>query len=222
MTHGLPSRSLAAILLLPGLVFAAGGQKDKQPATYTIPLPPRPDFSSLDWIMGDWAGHTTDPTTGKETQGDVHLTFSYVLDKRFVSVKEEVSLPAAAAAPAVHEAWTGFLSGDPAGHGFILRAFSSTGFMTEYHVTVTDDRIRFDPEGGADPPPGWLFRRVISRLGPAFFAENVEVAPPGGSFFVYYAAKLTQVLPSKPALPPASGVKPASSAPPSPGRFGSR
>ena len=42
---------LPVVLLLgPGLLVA----KEKQPATYSIALPPKPDFSPLDWLVGEW------------------------------------------------------------------------------------------------------------------------------------------------------------------------
>lgn len=208
--------SMLFVALLPsaGLVFAAR-QKDKTPPTYNIPLPARPDFSPFAWLIGDWAGHTTDLSTGKETTGYVHLTISYTLDKRFLLVQEEVSLPARKTAPSVHEVWTGFLSADPGEAGYVLRTFSSKGFISRYHVTVSDDRVTLDPEGGPNPPPGFLFRSVIARLAPGFFSESVEVAPPGGAFFPYYGAKLTAVLEPKPAAaPPAPVPQPASPAPP--------
>jgi hypothetical protein len=170
-------------------------ESGKQPATYTIPLPPKPDFSALAWLIGEWAGHTA----GKDSQGDVHLSVSYSLDQRFVLIREEVSLPAGKTTPAVHETWMGFLGPDPSRTGYRLQAYSSTGFITLYYVTAGLDEVRFDPEGGANPPPGWLFRRRITRLGPGFFSDTVEVAPPGGAFFEYYSAKLTQVIEPKPA-----------------------
>jgi len=204
---------LLAPLLLAGVIFAAD-QKSKAPASYDIPLPARPDFSALAWLIGDWAGHTTDVTTGKPTSGIVHLTISYILDKRFLLVHEEISLPAGKTAPALHETWTGFLSADPSGRGFVLHCFSSTGFITQDLVTVREDRAVFDPEGGANPPPGFLFRRVIARLSPGFFSEKVEVAPPGGDFFSYYNAQLTQVLESKPEAPGTTTPQPVTPAGP--------
>jgi len=198
------------ILLLPGGSVFAGSQKDKAPPTYDIPLPARPDFSPFAWVIGDWAGHTTDPATGKDTKGEVHLSISYALDKRFLLIHEEVSLPAGKTSPALHEIWTGFVNADPVGTGFVLRSFSSTGFISEYHVTVSDDHVSFDPQGGANPPRGFLFRREIARLAQGFFSEKVEVAPPGGAFFPYYGAKLTAVLEAKPPAPPAAAQQPAS------------
>ncbi len=193
---------ILALLLAPNSSPAAGAQKDKAPATYSIPLPPRPDFSAFSWIMGDWAGYSTTPQASKEAQGTVHLTLAYTLDKRFILVNEEVSLPGSQTAPEQHESWMGLVSASPSGSGFVMRAFSSTGFISNYHVSVTDAEVRFDPEGGPNPPPGWLFRRVITRLGPGYFGETVEVAPPGKEFFDYYTAKLTQVIEPKSNPPP--------------------
>jgi hypothetical protein len=195
---GLIAVPILLLLLVSSLVGGAHPKSDKQPSTYTIPLPPKSDFSALTWLIGDWAGHTV----GKGLQGDVHLTLSYAFDQRFVLVREEVSLPAGTTTPAVHETWTGFLAAIAPGPGFRLQAYSSTGFIILYRVTAGPDEVRFDPEGGANPPPGWLFRRRITRLSPGFFSYRVEVAPPGGTFFDYYTAKLTQVLEAKPAASP--------------------
>ena len=86
----------------------------------------------------------------------------------------------------------GVLSGRNAGNDFILRVFSSTGFITRYRVTVSQREIRFSPEGGEQPPPGWLFRRVVARADAGNLTETVEAAPPDGSFFAYYSATLTR------------------------------
>jgi hypothetical protein len=205
-------RSCWLVLLLVMAASPAGAaQKNKKPASYTIPLPARPDFSALDWMIGEWAGHPTDPKTGKEREGTLHLTLSYALDKRFVRIGEEVELPAGDSYPAVHEAWSGFIGASASGQGFTMRAFSSTGFITQYHVTANASQLRFDPEGGANPPPGWLFRRTISRIGPEYFEEAVEAAPPGGTFFSYYSGKLTAVL--KAPSPASSSTPPPAAKP---------
>jgi len=197
--------SFVLVLLTGPVPRSAYPAADKQPVTYSIPLPPKPDFSALAWLIGDWAGHTT----GKGSEGDVHLTLSYSLDQRFVLMKEEVSLPPGKASPAVHETRMGFLGPDPLRPGYRLQSYSSTGFITLYHVTAGPDEVRFDPEGGANPPPGWLFRRRITRLGPGSFSDKVEVAPPGGTFFEYYSAKLTRVIEPKPSAAKPAGAPPA-------------
>jgi hypothetical protein len=89
----------------------------------------------------------------------------------------------------------GILSASPDGRGFILRVFSSTGFITRYRLIVEGPEIHFNPEGGDSPPPGWLFRRVWSRTGPDELTETVQAAPPGKAFFDYYTAKFARVAP---------------------------
>jgi hypothetical protein len=87
----------------------------------------------------------------------------------------------------------GILGASPDGVGYILRTFSSTGFIARYRVMVEGPEIRFNPEGGEKPPPGWLFRRLIQRTGVGELSDDVQVAPPGKSFFDYYSAKLSRV-----------------------------
>jgi hypothetical protein len=201
-------RSFGAVLCLAGLIFlaspAAGWPAKKPPRTYAIPLPAKPDFSPLEWLVGEWQGKTT----AKSPQGEVALSVEYDLDQRFLILREKVMLAATATAPSVSESWLGILSGQRPGGDYVLRVFSSTGFITRYRVTVDKAVIRFTPEGGEQPPPGWLFRRVVTRTSPAELTETVEAAPPGGDFFDYYAATLSQKAPAeKPAVKPAE--KPA-------------
>ena len=180
---------LLFLALLGALLAVPVAAKDKPPVLYTIPLPPRPDFSPLDWLVGEWVGKTT----GSGPAGDVRFSARYDLGKRFLILQGEVSLPASKSAPASQESWLGILGASPDGPGFTLRTFSSTGFIARYGVMVEGPEIRFNPEGGEKPPPGWLFRRLIQRTGVAEFTEDVQVAPPGKSFFDYYTAKLNRV-----------------------------
>jgi hypothetical protein len=176
---------LVLCLLGSGLLPA----KEKPPTTYTVPLPPPPDFSALEWLVGDWAGKTLAPGP----PGEVHLNVSIALEKRFMIFRQDVSLAATKTAPASKESWMGILSADRAASGFILRTFSSTGFLTRYRVTADGPRINFHPEGGEQPPPGWLFRRILQKSGPHEFTETVQAAPPNKPFFDYYTVKLTRL-----------------------------
>jgi hypothetical protein len=168
------------------------GTKEKPQATYTIPMPPPPDFSALDWLIGEWSGKTT----GREPQGEIHLSVAYDLEKRFVIFRQQVSLPPTKNSPGVEESWMGVLSDDRVRPGLVLRTFSSTGFMSRYRVLVDKALIRFNPEGGDDPPPGWLFRSLIARTGPDQLTLTVQAAPPDKPFFDYYTAILTRQPPS--------------------------
>lgn len=184
---------LAAFGLIP-LAPALGRPaqpKEKPPATYTIALPPMPDYSRIDWLIGDWSGKIGD----QKSQGDVHLKIAYDLEKRVIVLRESVSLPATQTVPEVSENWMGILTADAAGSGYILRVFSSTGFITRYHVAMEGAEIQFNPEGGEQPPPGWLFRRKLTRTDTDAMIETVQASPPQKPFFDYFTARLTRVKP---------------------------
>lgn len=181
-------RAVLIVLLCVASPIALAA-KEKPPTTYSIPLPPKPDFSPVEWLVGEWIGKGP----GRGPQVEIRLSVTFDLEKRFMTFREEISFPATKTAPASRESWRGILSGNPLGPGFVLRKFSSTGFITRYRVTVDGGEIHFNPEGGEEPPPGWLFRHVIQRLGDADFIETVQVAPPNRSFFNYYTAKFTKV-----------------------------
>ena len=181
---------LAAFAVLPVV------GKDKPPVQYQIPIPAPPDFSPLDWLMGEWSGATTE----KSPPGKVHLTASIELGKQFVVMREEVSLDSTDTVPATQESWMGILSPAPDTAGFVLQVFSSNGFITRYRVKVDGPQLRLSPEGGDRPPPGWLFRKTLERTGAAEFTETVQAAPPNKAFFDYYTARLSRVTPAaKPA-----------------------
>jgi hypothetical protein len=179
----------SVFLLLLCIVSAVSlPAKEKPPVTYRIPLPPKPDFSPLEWLVGEWTGKTT----GRGPQGEIHLSVSYDLDRRFMIFREQVSLTATAAVPASDEAWLGILSADRSGTGLVLRTYSSTGFITRYRVSVEEEQVSFNPEGGEQPPPGWLVRRVLQRSGDTELIETVQMAPPNRPFFDYYTAVLAR------------------------------
>lgn len=194
-----------AFLILFCLASAAAAPgKEKPPVIHRIPLPPKPDYGALDWLVGEWTGKTS----GSSPQGEVHLAISYDLEKRFMVFREHVQLAATASVPETSETWMGILSPDPSGTGFRLRVFSDTGFITRYRVTVEEANVYLNPEGGEEPPPGWLFRRTLKRTNIGELTETVQVAPPGKAFFDYYTAKLTRTAPSPsssaPSAPPAN------------------
>jgi hypothetical protein len=199
-----PTILIVLSMLFPAAFLAqdAGSIPKQPPKTYSIPLPPKTDFSAFDWLLGEWAGKTVP----KSPQGDVHLSVSPDLDGRVLILREKISLAATDSTPAGDESWMGVLSPGTPGGDFMLRVYSSTGFATRYRVTVHKAEIRFLPEGGEAPPPGWLFRRVIARAAPGELTDTVEAAPPEGAFFQYYSARLTRVDASKAA---ATAEKPA-------------
>jgi hypothetical protein len=186
------------LLFLIFVLPAAALSKEKPPIVHRIPLPPRPDFSALDWLLGEWSGKTDE----KSPKGELSLTVSYDLDQRYMVFREQISLAATPNLPETKETWLGIMISERSG-GYTLRLFSDTGFITRYRVTVEGGNITLSPEGGEQPPPGWLFRRLYQRADVNAIAETVQVAPPDKPFFEYYSARLTRkAAPQAPVPPP--------------------
>jgi hypothetical protein len=173
--------------LWPAPIHAAQKASD----VYTIPTPPPADYSRLQWLIGDWSG----TTVGKGMRGKVVLSTSYALKRRFMVLREQVSLLASKAAPATEESFVGILSGTASPLKYELVLYSSNGFVSLYEVSADSEKIVFNPEGGLAPPPGWLFRRVIRRTDRDQCVETVDVAPPGQTFFNYYTVDLRHTKP---------------------------
>ncbi len=198
------------LALLWALPMFPGPAKEKPPTVYALPLPPKPDYSSADWLIGEWNGKSVAPSPPVEA----HLSASYDLDKRVMVLKETLDFTATGNVPATHEAWMGILSPDAGGRGLILRMFSSTGFITRYHADVEKAVIHFYPAGGELPPSGWLFRRTLTRSGETAFTESVQAAPPDKSFFDYYTVEFTRVTPAAPPAAPTTTPPAKTPAPP--------
>ncbi len=181
--------------------------KEKPGEQYTITLPAKPDFSALGWLVGEWAGKSADDGA----QGDVRFSVSLDLDQQVMVLRGEVALPATKTRPAWRETYLGILTAAHGSDGYVLRSFSSSGFITRFRVTIDGGEVRMTPAGGEQPPPGWLFRHVLDRTGVDEFTETVEAAPPGKPFFNYYTARLERVKPA-----PKPPEKSASAAPPTP------
>lgn len=175
----------AVLILLAPSVLAA---KDQRPPTYSIPMPPKPNFSSLAWMIGKWTGQTVKHSPS----GEIQLSVSYDLDRRVMVFREQVHLDATNEAPASNESSIGILSAAPSSNSFQFQVYSSKGFISRYRVTVAGSEIDFTPNGGPQPLPGWLSRRIIQRSDIDGFTETVQLAPPQKSFFNYYTAAFTR------------------------------
>jgi hypothetical protein len=177
-----------------------GWCEEKSPAVYKILSPPKPDFSQLGWLVGEWSGKLG----AKQPIGDAHFSAAYDLDQRFMIFREELSFEATKNAPAYKDSWMGILSPRAGGKTWWLRTYTSHGLITHYEVTANGSEIHFNFEGGEAPPPGWLFRRVIQRVSENDFIDTVQVAPPVRPFFDYYTARFTRIAKGSPSPPAAA------------------
>jgi hypothetical protein len=183
--HPMKAAILATLVFLAPALLAAG---EKQPSTYRIPLPPQPDFSPVEWMLGNWTGQMD----RHSPQGEIHLSVSYDLDQRVMMFREKISLASTGELPANKESSIGILSRAPSGNSFLFEVYSSNGFISSYRVTVSGPEIDFTPDGGPQPLPGWLSRRIIQRGDVDGFSETVQLAPPLKPFFDYYTAAFTR------------------------------
>ncbi len=149
MQQSIPARALL-LALACALTGVLGAAKDKAPVQYQIPLPPAPDFSAVDWLVGEWSGKTLPNSPA----GDVRLTVNLDLEKHYLTFRGQVSLAATQTVAATKESWMGILSAESQGAGFTLSVFSSTGFISRYRVTVEGPLVRLNPEGGISLRPG--------------------------------------------------------------------
>ena len=138
---------LSSFLLALILGSAVTLAKEKPPIVHRILQPPRPNYSELDWLVGEWTGATTE----KSPKGEVSLNIAFDLDQRFIIFRGQLSLAATPNLVGSKEAWLGILGRDQSNAGFVLRVYSDTGFVSRYRVTVEAGTVSFNPEGGEQP-----------------------------------------------------------------------
>lgn len=180
---------ISSLIVLMLMAPMGLGARSKPPAKYLIPLPPKADFSSLEWMLGEWEGQTLK----QSPPAKIHLSVSGGLDQQVMIFREEISFSATQNTPASKEISLGILTENISDESFLFQVFSSTGFITRYRVTVAGPEIDFTSVGGVRPPPGWLSRRVIERTDSAAFTETEQLAPPRHPFFDRYTAKFIRV-----------------------------
>ena len=121
------------ILALACLVGAAPRDaKEKPPTIYQIPLPPKPDFSTVDWLVGEWTGKTTD----QKTQGEIHLSVSYELDKQVMLLRGKASFQATKTSSADER----IMAGRPHLGPGSRRLFAAHVFQHGFHHAISRDR----------------------------------------------------------------------------------
>jgi hypothetical protein len=178
-----PSRRLAGFVV--ACLLAAG--------TGRAQTPPAPDpFERARVLVGRWEG----TAEGQPGTGTVRREYSFVLNGRFIRVRNRSEYPAQAKNPKgeIHED-EGFISLDRSRKKLVLRQFHVEGFVNQY---VEDDgttasRLVFTTEAIENIPAGWRARETYVVHGPDEIEEIFELAESGKPFEVYSRSRLKRL-----------------------------
>jgi hypothetical protein len=137
------------------------------------------------FFVGKWQG----TAAGKAGLGKVEREYRFVLNDRFLEVRNRSVYPAQQKNPKgeVHED-IGLISQDNQRKKAVLRQFHVEGFVNQYALeTASQDGkwLVFVSEAIENIPPGWRAREAYSILGPDEFVEEFALAEPGKNFELY-------------------------------------
>jgi len=167
---------LAAAL---GLRSADEGQPAKKPD----------GWAPLRALVGEWEGTSKgEPGEGRSTR-----TYAFVLNNRFIQVRNESVYPPQEKNPkgeTHHD--EGYLSYDRAMKKFVLRQFHGEGFVNHYvQESISEDgrTLVFVTTAIENIPAGWRGRETYRFTSDDEFTETFELAEPGKDFAVYSEAR---------------------------------
>lgn len=168
------------LLLVPALAF---GQLSKQDSVW---LPFKP-------MMGTWTG----TSEGQPGKGIYERSYSQVLNKKFIEVRNKSTYAPSANNPKgeVHEDH-GFISYDKSRKTFVLRQFHIEGFVNQYVLESrsTDGKtLVFVSESIENIPKGYRARETYQIVNENEFTETFELAEPGKEFQLYSKAVLRRL-----------------------------
>lgn len=171
---------ITLLLLMPCLAFA---QLSKQDSLW---LP----FKSM---IGTWTG----TSEGEPGKGVYERSYTQVLNKKFIEVKNKSTYPPSPSHPKgeVHEDH-GFISYDKGRKTFVLRQFHIEGFVNQYVLeSRSADRktLVFVSESIENIPKGYRARETYQIISENEFTETFELAEPGKDFQMYSKAVLKRV-----------------------------
>lgn len=165
------------LLLLPAVAQA---QLSKQDSVW---LP-------LKSFVGKWIGESE----GQPGKGKYERSYEFVLNKKFIEVKNKSAYPPSKENPKVevHEDH-GFISYDKSRKTFVLRQFHIEGFVNQYRIeSISADQktIVFISESIENIPQGFRAKETYQIISDNEFTETFELAEPGKDFELYSRAVL--------------------------------
>ena len=177
------SRHTGLLLLVSTVVIPVLGQ---QPASGSDP------FAPLRFFAGNWRG----PQSGQPGNGISERTYEFVLNDRFLHVKNTSTYPPQEKNKSgeVHHD-IGMIGYDRAQKRLVFRQFHQEGFVNTYVQEENADakKLVFTSEAIENIAPGWRARETYSILSNDEFIERFELAEPGKDFSLYSEAHLQRV-----------------------------
>ncbi len=176
-----------SIVLLP-LAAAAALVLAQQPAVTADP------FAPLRFFVGTWRGEQA----GEPGRGTSERTYEFVLNNRFLQVRNTSTYPPQAKNPKgeVHHDM-GMIGYDKARKKFVFRQFHVEGFVNTYveQESGGPNKLIFASEAIENIAPGWRARETYMILNKDEFIERFELAEPGKEFTLYSEAHLKRIRP---------------------------
>jgi hypothetical protein len=149
-------------------------------------------FAPLRFFVGTWRGEQS----GQPGHGISERTYSFVLNDRFLQVKNTSTYPPQEANKSgeIHHDM-GMIGYDKARKKFVFRQFHVEGFVNTYVQEEGSDpkKIVFVSEAIENISPGWRARETYFLLNQNEFIERFELAEPGKDFALYSEAHLKRL-----------------------------
>jgi hypothetical protein len=142
-------------------------------------------WTPFTFLVGSWVG----TGTGQPGASQVERTYQFVLNGKFLHVKNQSTYPPQDRNPQgeVHEDWD-FISYDTIRKMFVFRQFHIEGFVNQYvldYLAPDGQTIAFVTEAIENIPTGWRAKETYTILNPNEFTEIFELAGPGKDFEIY-------------------------------------
>ncbi len=165
----------AFILLVPTIASAQMSKSD----SVWLPLKP---------LIGTWKG----TGEGPDGKGDYERTYQFVLNNKYIEVKNKSVYPATKEKPKgyIHED-RGYISYDKSRKKFVFRQFHIEGFVNEYvleSISADGKTITFVTESIENIPAGWRGKEMYTVTGTDLI-EDFQLAEPKKDFEPYTKAQ---------------------------------
>lgn len=141
-------------------------------------------------LVGSWEG----TVKGQPGAGNVELEIQFVLNGRFLQVKNRTTYPSQEKNPKgeEHQDW-GLISYDRTRKAFVFRQFHVEGFVNQYvmdPIPPDGKRFIFRSETIENIPAGWRTRETYRILNASEFVATFELAGPWKDYEIYSESRL--------------------------------